>query len=271
MALATPSASAVTVFSSTFVSSEGFTEGSPATNFTPGLHTMISQDPVTTTDVAGAGTLSHASGATGGSFSRAVLGNNTTDAFDETLILGMPAGSTISFAAIGVTIVAVNNPAANNNVFVFGLANYDELNAAGSSSNSGAGARVYVDANGNVNAATSTEFNPAAGSHVDTTINLGETFNLEVILTANGDGTFDVTQFYNGVLRFTDLSVAPDFSKSGTEAAGILQAQGGNGAGPASTTVDAITISYNVIPEPDSLLLVVMGAFGLLWGRRKRS
>lgn len=230
---------------------------------------MNSQSPITTTDVTGAGTLSFAGDATTGSFSRAVLGNNTTDAFDETLILGMPAGSTISFAATGMTIVTVNNSAANNNVFVFGLANYDESNPTGGSSNSGLGARVYVDANGNVKAATATAFNPAASSHVDTSINLGETFNLEVILTANGNGTFDVTQFYNGVLRFTDLLVTPDFSKTGTEAAGILQTQGGNGAGAASTTVDAITLSYNVIPEPDSLLLVGIGAFELLWRRRK--
>ncbi|MFC0016312.1 DUF1800 family protein [Roseibacillus persicicus] len=250
LAIQTISATPVTVFDASFTSSEGFSNG-VATNTAAGTAKMQSQGNATISNAAGSGLYNLSGGNEGGNYARSVFGLDDSDTFDEALVSGLSIGSTITFTATGVTIPAVEKPDGNNNVLVFGLANLHTGNPTGSSGSSGAGARIFVDAGGNIKAATATSFNPPNNTHVDTTIDLGEKFNLTVVLTSNGDGSFAVEQFYNGISRYQDAAVFPDFDKLGTDASGIFQAQGDNAPNSEPPiTVEAISLVYETALPP---------------------
>lgn len=246
-------AASITVFNSSFTAGEGFSDGSIGFG-APNPDTIIGPGVFTVTDSAGTGTLS----TPGNSFGRALFG---WTGVDESTITGLQAGSTITVAASNLTIQAAAG--SNRNLMILGLSNVDSGNILGNTSGTRHG-HLVADSAGNIYAQND-NFAVNIGAAVDTNFNVGEAFNYTVLYTALGGGLFNVEQQVNGSTVFTLPNVSLDFSKSGPDTTGIIQDFGG----ATGITMDALSFSYDPVPEPStSALLLCLLPTALLRRRR---
>lgn len=254
-------AAVTTVYDSSFTSTEGYADGGIPFGV-PNPDTIVGQGAFSVSDSAGLGTLN---GATG--FQRALFGWDGTDGFTVALVNSLTVGSTISVQALGLTIPAVANPSGNNNVLVLGLSNVNDGNILGGSGMAGGG-RIQVNSSGDIYVNTTSTFNPSLGVGADTGINVGATFDLEVLYTAEGGGLFTIEHKVGGTTLLTEVNRTFNFGNGSAETAGHIQDQGGAVASPNNYTVDRLVLNYNAIPEP-SVGLFSLSFLGLLLHRRR--
>lgn len=241
------------IFDADFTQAEGWSDGGLGWG-APNPDTAIAQGGFTLSDTAGAGILNGPSG-----WQRALFG---WPGPDETYITSLPAGSTVSVVAAGLTINALTG--ANRNLLVFGLADVDSANILGGTGHA-LGGHLVADDVGNIYV-QSDSFNIDLANAVDTGFDLGQTFDYAVRYTSLGGGNFQVEQLVNDTVVMTEPSRTFNFGKSGTTAPARIQDWGGL----QSYTVDRITYTVTPVPEPSSYALVLLGA-AAFFARRRRA
>lgn len=245
-------ASADVIFDSSFTTGEGYEDG--GVFFNPGNPELAGAGVFSITDAAGIGLLNNGNGT---SFGRTLFGLDGGDSFDEDTLVNLPAGESIVVEAFGVTI----STPTGSNLGVFGLSNINSGDIVGGSSLS-IGAQL-VHSNGDILIDPDTGFAANVAGATDTGVNVGETFDLRVTITATGSGTYDVTTAVNNVDIVTALGVSAAVDNSSTDLSGHIQDFGN--AGP--YTVDRLRIE-TVVPEPASVALMGLGLLAVM---RRRS